>query len=608
MPTTRQCRIAARVGRKCPRRCTRITASQSSSESFATVRSRRIPALFTSASSRPNRSTRRRDERVGDGRRRRRRRPTATACPPVAVISATTASPASGSNSATTTAAPCSAHSSASPRPMPRPAPVTTTTFPSRSPMVTDPKERRRRRRAPTTIGSVSDETKFHAMLRDQIRNEFTASQQYTAVAVYLDDEDLPQLAAHFYAQALEERNHAMSMVQYLLDSDLPRGDPGRRRRAQRLHRRRGRRASSRWPRRSRSPSRSRALARTARDEGDYLGEQFMQWFLKEQVEEVASMSTLLTVVRRAGDNLFHIEDFVARELPRARPVDNTGRRRWRADGSRGGYRSVICLPASTSRARCSATVSGSSSSPASASSSRAANAAAGSAHSDECISRSRSHTGTSSPWARNEPGVAAVAGQLQLTPLGQPGQRAHQPVLRLRAHPAQVGLRAGVHPVGGAHAGCVDALGRQDHRVRPLQGGVLLGVRLAVGEPPGEVRVQRHVERGVGVEHVLQALRRPLPRPDDRQRRARLGRAPPRPAPRPGPRTGRRTGSGSACRAAARRRRARVPRTRRAARTPASPASGAGDAQRAAAPSPTAGTRASRSGPARRPGPRTAG
>ena len=66
------------------------------------------------------------------------------------------------------------------------------------------------------------------------------------------------------------------------------------------------------------------ALARTARDEGDYLGEQFMQWFLKEQVEEVASMSTLLTVVRRAGDNLFHIEDFVNRELTKTATPDTT--------------------------------------------------------------------------------------------------------------------------------------------------------------------------------------------------------------------------------------------------------------------------------------------
>ena len=56
-------------------------------------------------------------------------------------------------------------------------------------------------------------------------------------------------------------------------------------------------------------------LAAVARDEGDYLGEQFMQWFLKEQVEEVATMTTLVRIAERAGANLFHLEDFVAREL-----------------------------------------------------------------------------------------------------------------------------------------------------------------------------------------------------------------------------------------------------------------------------------------------------
>ena len=67
----------------------------------------------------------------------------------------------------------------------------------------------------------------FLNLLRAQVRNEFTAAQQYTALAVWLDDQDLPQLAAHFYAQALEEREHAMMMVQYLLDNDLPVGIPG---------------------------------------------------------------------------------------------------------------------------------------------------------------------------------------------------------------------------------------------------------------------------------------------------------------------------------------------------------------------------------------------
>jgi ferritin len=166
----------------------------------------------------------------------------------------------------------------------------------------------------------VSD-SKFLALLKDQIRSEFTAAQQYTAVAVWLDGEDLPQLAAHFYAQALEERNHAMSMVQYILDTHERLQIPG-------IDEVRNDFATVEdvvalaLEQEKRVTEQITTLARTARDEGDYLGEQFMQWFLKEQVEEVASMSTLLTVVRRAGDNLFHIEDFVARELPKGEATD----------------------------------------------------------------------------------------------------------------------------------------------------------------------------------------------------------------------------------------------------------------------------------------------
>ncbi|ODU01921.1 MAG: bacterioferritin [Pseudonocardia sp. SCN 72-86] len=163
----------------------------------------------------------------------------------------------------------------------------------------------------------MADESKFQVLLRDQIRNEFTASQQYTAVAVFLDDEDLPQLAAHFYAQALEERNHAMAIVQYVLDSGQRVAIPG-------IGDVRNDFSTVEdvvtlaLAQEKEVTAQVTTLARTARDEGDYLGEQFMQWFLKEQVEEVASMTTLLTVVRRAGDNLFHIEDFVAREMSRA--------------------------------------------------------------------------------------------------------------------------------------------------------------------------------------------------------------------------------------------------------------------------------------------------
>ena len=56
------------------------------------------------------------------------------------------------------------------------------------------------------------------------------------------------------------------------------------------------------------------ALAGLARGEGDYAGEQFMQWFIKEQGEEVSSMSDLLKVVERASANPLMAEEYLARE------------------------------------------------------------------------------------------------------------------------------------------------------------------------------------------------------------------------------------------------------------------------------------------------------
>src|SRR5690349_5812283 len=153
----------------------------------------------------------------------------------------------------------------------------------------------------------------YEKLLQEQIRNEFTASQQYVAVAVWYDDQDLPQLAAHFYKQSLEERNHAMMMVKYLLDLDIRPQIPGV-----------GEVVNDfktaldplelALQQEITVTKQIETLARTARDDGDYLGEQFMQWFLKEQVEEVAAMTTLVNVAKRAGDNLFHLEDYLARE------------------------------------------------------------------------------------------------------------------------------------------------------------------------------------------------------------------------------------------------------------------------------------------------------
>ncbi|MGH3554630.1 MAG: ferritin, partial [Mycobacterium sp.] len=128
------------------------------------------------------------------------------------------------------------------------------------------------------------------------------------------DDADLRQLAKHFYRQAVEERNHAMMLVQYLLDRDVRVEISGVDGVRNQFDTPRDALALALDQERAVTEQISR-LAAAARDEGDYLGEQFMQWFLKEQVEEMALMTTLLRVADRAGANLFDLENFVAREI-----------------------------------------------------------------------------------------------------------------------------------------------------------------------------------------------------------------------------------------------------------------------------------------------------
>jgi ferritin len=156
-------------------------------------------------------------------------------------------------------------------------------------------------------------DSSFAEALNEQVANEFAAHQQYVAIAVHYDAETLPRLATFFYRQAVEERNHAMMLTQYLLDADLEVSTPGV--------------AAPEvgfsdivapvelaLAQEKRVTKQISALAGKAREEGDYQGEQFMQWFIKEQVEEVSTMSDLLRIVQRAKDNPLMAEEYLARE------------------------------------------------------------------------------------------------------------------------------------------------------------------------------------------------------------------------------------------------------------------------------------------------------
>ena len=155
--------------------------------------------------------------------------------------------------------------------------------------------------------------SRFVERLNEQVGHELAAHNQYVACAVHYDAMTMPQMAAHFYAQALEERSHALMMVQYLLDTDAEVSVPAVEAPVNDF-------ADVVAPvalaleQEKRVTDQINGLLRIAREEYDFASEQFMQWFIKEQVEEVATMSDLLAVTTRNRDDIEDIEEYVARE------------------------------------------------------------------------------------------------------------------------------------------------------------------------------------------------------------------------------------------------------------------------------------------------------
>ena len=154
---------------------------------------------------------------------------------------------------------------------------------------------------------------RFVQQLNEQIGHEFAAHQQYLAAAVYYEDWTMPQMAGFFYRQALEERGHAMMMIKYLVDQGASVIIPGVEAPVTDF-------ADVVAPvqlaleQEKRVTEQINLLTKIAREESDFASDQFMQWFIKEQVEEVSTMGDLLAVVSRSRDNVEFIEDYILRE------------------------------------------------------------------------------------------------------------------------------------------------------------------------------------------------------------------------------------------------------------------------------------------------------
>ena len=153
---------------------------------------------------------------------------------------------------------------------------------------------------------------KVNEAVNQQIGNEFGASLQYVSIASYFASEALIELSAFFYQQAEEERDHAMRFVKFVVDSggrvEIPpvaapknvfKGVVD----AVEL--------SLKWE--TEVTGQINKLVELAVKESDHITQNFLQWFLKEQLEEFSTMDTLLKVAQRAGQNVLLVEEFVAR-------------------------------------------------------------------------------------------------------------------------------------------------------------------------------------------------------------------------------------------------------------------------------------------------------
>lgn len=148
----------------------------------------------------------------------------------------------------------------------------------------------------------------------EQVGRELGASHQYISIASYFERENLPELARFFFHQSEEEREHAMKFVHFVNDiegtvevPDVPAPKSDFESAAQAVE------LSLEWEKEV--TRQIYDLVDVAKEDSNHIALRFLDWFVTEQLEEVNTMSTLLGIVQRAGeDGLLHVEEFLARE------------------------------------------------------------------------------------------------------------------------------------------------------------------------------------------------------------------------------------------------------------------------------------------------------
>jgi ferritin len=148
--------------------------------------------------------------------------------------------------------------------------------------------------------------------INNQIGAEFGASIQYNSIAAYFDADDLPNLASFFYRQAEEENMHAMKFLHYVVEAggevripaiDAPKYDFTSAEEAAQL--------ALTWE--TEVTNQINFLMDQAIKDNDHISQEFLRWFVSEQLEEISTMETLIKYIQRGKDNLLFVDDYLAR-------------------------------------------------------------------------------------------------------------------------------------------------------------------------------------------------------------------------------------------------------------------------------------------------------
>jgi ferritin len=152
------------------------------------------------------------------------------------------------------------------------------------------------------------------AAINEEIGLELFASNQYVAMASYFDGLALKKLAKMFFKQSDEEREHAMKFVRYLNEAggtvEVPavKAPQGTFKTVEDVIR-----VALDWE--LEVTRRINALMALAIDQKDYIAQDFLRWFVTEQLEEVSTMENLLKVVQQAGErNIIMLEAYLSHD------------------------------------------------------------------------------------------------------------------------------------------------------------------------------------------------------------------------------------------------------------------------------------------------------